>query len=153
MHFDDRHPEYRWFPWLIMFAFVGVTVTALAVNFSNPLTQISGYLLGLVTVDFGMATVATLAWLMGRLLWREDADPRYLAAAIGFAGLPVWGVLETVCITGLIPPFSESEACLLIPNLSWVAVLWLAAVPVASILIDFRTFLRTLPARPVKQRA
>ncbi len=125
-----------------MLAFVSVAAIAMGFNFGNPLAQVSGYLLALVCIDFGMAAVAVLAWIMGRQLWREDDDPRYLAAAIGFAGLPVWGVLQTVCVTFVIPELSLSEACFVIPGLSWLPVLWLVALPVGSIVVDFGLFLR-----------
>jgi hypothetical protein len=147
LHFDDRHPRLRWFPWIIALSFASVTMVALALNFTNPLTQVSGYLMGLVIVDFGMAAVAVLAWIIGRPLWREDADPRYLAAAIGFAGLPVWGVLQTLCITFILPPLSLSQVCVVAPDMAWVAVLWLAALPMGSILLDFVAFLRGANAR------
>ncbi len=150
-HFDERHPELKWFPWIIVFSFVGVSAVAIGFNFGNPLAQVSGYLLGLVSVDFGMTAVAVLAWIMGKPLWREDADPRYLAVAIGFAGLPVWGVLQTLCFTFLIPQFSLSVACVAIPQLSWLPILWLVALPVSSILVDFNSFLRNHPD-PAKGR-
>ncbi len=120
-----------------------VAAVALGFNFGNPLAQVSGYLLGLVSVDFGMTAVAVLAWYIGRKLWREDADPRYLATAIGFAGLPVWGVLQTFCITAIIPEWTLSEACVVVPNLEWVAILWLMVLPVGSIFVDFGIFLRS----------
>lgn len=126
-----------------MFAFVGVAAVALGFNFGNPLAQVSGYLLGLVSVDFGMTAVAVLAWIMGKPLWREDADPRYLAVAIGFAGLPVWGVLQTLCLTFLIPELSVSVACTAVPNLSWLPILWLVALPVGSLFLDFVVYLRS----------
>ncbi len=151
-HFDERHPELKWFPWIIVFAFVGVSALALGFNFGNPLAQVSGYLLGLVSVDFGMTAVAVLAWIIGKPLWREDTDPRYLATAIGFAGLPVWGVLQTLCFVYLIPEFSASVACIVIPNLSWVPLLWLVVLPVGSIFMDFGGYLRRNP-NPVKNRA
>ncbi|HEY7589193.1 MAG TPA: hypothetical protein VIB49_10680 [Thermoplasmata archaeon] len=141
-HFDGRHPRLRWFPYAILLSFVTVTGIALVFNFANPLEGISGYLLSLVLVDFGMAFVAVLAWILGRRLWAEDRDARYLAAAIGFAGLPVWGVLQTLCITFVIPELSLSEVCALAPDFSWLAALWLMAVPGTAILLDFRKHLR-----------
>ncbi len=125
-----------------MFAFVGVSVVAIGLNFGNPLARVSGYLLGLVIVDVGMTAVAVLSWIIGRKLWREDADPRYLAVAIGFAGLPVWGVLQTLCVSFMLPDLSLSQVCALVPELSWVPVLWLVLLPVGSLLVDFRLFLK-----------
>ncbi len=145
-HFDERHPELRWFPWLIAFSFVSVTAIALGFNFGNPLAQVSGYLLGLVMVDFGMTAVAVMAWIIGKPLWREDADPRYLATAIGFAGLPVWGVLDTICVVSVIPEFSQSVVCAVVPDLSWIAVLWLIILPVSAVLYDFLVYLRNARA-------
>ena len=150
-HFDQRHPSLRWFPWIIVISFVSVSAVALGFNFGNPLAQVSGYLLGLVIVDFGMTAVAVLAWIIGRPLWREDADPRYLATAIGFAGLPVWGVFQTLCVTFVIPELSLSEACVVVPNLSWIAILWLVALPVGATLADFLGYLRAAK-RPPKER-
>ncbi len=120
-----------------------MTAIALGFTFGNPLAQVSGYLLGLVMVDFGMTAVAVLAWMIGKPLWREVADPRYLAIAIGFAGLPVWGVLDTVCVVSIIPEFSRSVVCAVTPDLSWVPVLWLLALPVASVFYDFLVYLRS----------
>jgi hypothetical protein len=141
MRFDERHARFRWFPWAIALCFILVSGVALTFNFGNPLVGLSGYLLGLVVVDVGFAAIVVLAWLMGRRLWREDQDPRYLAASIGFAGLPIWTGVQTVCITYVFPALSLSDACLLMPSLAWVAVLWLLALPVAGVFADFYAFL------------
>lgn len=143
MAFDQRHPNLQWLPNVIAILFVGVTGTALAWNFVSPTAGLSGYLLGLVTVDFGMAAVAVLAWMIGRKLWREDHDPRYLAAAIGFAGLPVWGVFETLCVSYLIPALSFSLACTYSTDYAYGAVAWLIGVPLGSVLWDFWGYLET----------
>ena len=151
--FDERHPDLKWFPWIIVFAFVGVSALVVGFNFGNPLAKVSGYLLGLVCVDFGMTAVAVLAWIIGRPLWREDADPRYLATAIGFAGLPVWGVLQTLCLVFIIPELSLSVACVVIPNLSWLPILWLIVLPVGSMAMDFLGYLRKNPNLVKSRRA
>ncbi len=126
---------------VIAIGFVAVTGIALAVNFMNPAAGLGGVLLSLVSIDFGMAAVAVMAWILGRKLWREQHDPRYLGAAIGFASLPVWGVLDSLCVSFVIPAFSFNGVCTLIPGLSWIAVLVLIVVPLSTILMDFRWYL------------
>ena len=143
MEFDRRHPNLQWLPNVIAILFLGVTGTALAMNFVSPTAGLSGYLLGLVTVDFGMVAVAVMAWIIGRKLWREDHDPRYLAAAIGFAGLPVWGVFETVCVSYMIPALSLSLACTFSTDYAYIAIAWLILVPLGSVLWDFWVYLET----------
>ena len=141
LDFDDRHPDLRWFPTIIALAFVTVTGVAVGLNYMRPGSGLGGYLQSLVAIDFGMAAVAALSWILGRALWREDHDHRYLWAAIGFAALPVWGVLETLCVTFMIPAFSTHEACMIIPDSSWIAILVLFVVPFVAVLVDFRGYL------------
>jgi hypothetical protein len=139
--FDGRHPQLRWFPTFIAISFVAVTGVALGVNYMRPGAGLGGFLLSLVTIDFGMAAVAVLSWILGRKLWREEHDPRYLAAAIGFAALPVWGVLDSLCISFVMPALSLNDVCTAIPGAAWLAILVLIVVPLAAILIDFRWYL------------
>lgn len=138
--FDDRHPRLRWFPMIIAFAFVAVTGVALGLSSITPGAGLGGFLQSLVTIDFGMAAVALLSWILGRKRWREEHDPRYLGAAIGFAALPVWGVLDALCLSFIIPAWSLNDACGTIPGLSWLAVLILVVVPVSAVVMDFRRY-------------
>jgi len=139
-HFDLRHPRLRWMPALIAFTFVGTTATAIVLNGAVLSRGIDTYLLGLMVVDGGMVAVEVMAWLIGRKLWREDHDPRYVGVVVGFASLPVWGSVEAFCVSRLIPSFSSSDVCAASSGLSWAAVLWLIAIPTLVVLFDFRRF-------------
>jgi hypothetical protein len=140
MAFDERHPRLRWFPIVIAFAFVAVTGVALGLSSIKQGAGLGGFLQGLVTIDFGMAAVASLSWIVGRKRWREEHDPRYLGAAIGFAALPVWGVLDALCLSFIIPAWSLNDACVPIPELSWLAILVLVVVPISAVVMDFRSY-------------
>ena len=139
--FDLRHPRLRWMPALIAFTFVGATATGIVLNAASISPGIDNYLFGLVVIDCGMVGVEVMAWLIGRKLWREDRDIRYIGVVVGFASLPVWGSVEAVCVSYLIPGFSQSDVCQVSSGLSWVAVAWLIAVPLLLALFDFRWFL------------
>ena len=139
--FDLRHPRLRWMPLLIAFTFVATTATGIVLNTASVSPGINHYLLGLVAVSCGMVAVEVMAGLIGRKLWREDRDLRYIGVVVGFASLPVWGSIEATCVSYLIPDFSRSGVCRASPGLSWVAVAWLIAIPLLLALVDFRWFL------------
>ena len=145
--FDLRHPRLRWLPVLIAFTFVGSTSAAIVLNGAALTPGVNRYLIGLLVVDCGMVAVEVMAWLIGRKLWREDRDFRYVGVVVGFASLPVWGSVEATCVSHLIPTFTGSTVCSVSSGLSWLAVLWLITIPSLVVLNDFRRFLNGLPSR------
>ncbi|HEX9341065.1 MAG TPA: hypothetical protein VF992_07855 [Thermoplasmata archaeon] len=135
-------------PVLIAFTFVGTTATAIVLNGASLSRGLKTYLLGLLVVDGGMVAVEVMAWLIGRKLWREDRDFRYVGIVVGFASLPVWGSVEALCVSWMIPVLSESNVCAVSGGLSWAAFVWLVTIPNLAVLLDFRRFLARGAERP-----
>ena len=106
----------------------------------EPTAKVYGYATSLVVIDVGMVFIAALFVIAGRPLWREERDSTYLALALGFSGIPVWGLLEVFCLNGvlfsLIPTLCDVR-----PGASWLLGLWFVAVPAVSVLLSFRRFL------------
>lgn len=138
--FYDRHAELRPLPYLIPGALVVVLSLSVAVAFANPSAKLYGYAVSLVVIDLGMVMIAAFFVIAGRPMWREDRDSTYLALAIGFAGIPVWGLFEILCLGGIfaatIPTLCDAR-----PITGWMAGLWFVTVPAVSFLLEFRRFL------------
>jgi len=88
-----------------------------------------------------MVFIAALFVIAGRPLWKEERDSTYLALALGFSGIPVWGLLEVFCLNpvlfSLFPSLCDAR-----PGAVWVLALWFVAVPAASIVLEFWRFVR-----------
>ncbi len=145
--FYDRHERLRPIPYLVVGALVIVLSLSVAVAFANPSAKLYGYAVSLVVVDLGMVGIAALFVIAGRPLWREDRDSMYLALAIGFAGIPVWGLLEILCLGGIfattIPTLCDAR-----PAVGWIAGLWFVTVPSVSFLLGLRRFVLRVRQRP-----
>jgi len=141
MDFYDRHPRLGTVPYLIIGTLVLVLALSTGLSFANPSAKVYGYAVSLVIIDVGMVFIAGLFVLAGRSLWREDRDSTYLALALGFSGIPVWGLLEAVCLNGtvftLLPTLCNAR-----PSAGWLLGVWFLAVPTVSIVLGFRRFLR-----------
>jgi len=138
--FYDRHEGLRPIPYLIQGALVVALSLSVTVAFSNPSAKLYGYAASLVVIDLGMVAIAALFVIAGRPMWQEDRDSTYLALAIGFAGIPVWGLLEILCLGGALAT-SIPMLCDARPITGWIAGLWFATVPGVSFLLGFRRFL------------
>ena len=140
--FFDRHPRLSPIPYMIIATLVGVLALSGGLSFANPSAKVYGYAISLVLIDVGMVFIAALFVVAGRPLWREDRDSTYLALALAFSGIPVWGLLEVFCLNGvlfsLIPSLCDAR-----PGAGWVLALWFIAVPASSILLGFWRFLRS----------
>src|SRR5207237_1974047 len=139
--FCERHPRLSPIPYMIIATLVGVLALSGGLSFANPSAKVYGYAISLVLIDVGMVFIAALFVVAGRPLWREDRDSTYLALALGFSGIPVWGLLEVFCLNpvlfSLFPSLCDAR-----PGAVWVLVLWFVAVPAASILLEFWCFVR-----------
>ena len=138
--FDQRHPRLRWFPAIIAITMVATTGIALVLSAAVLSPGMNTYLFALVVADAGMVAIESMAVLIGRRLWKEDRDARYLGIAVGFAALPVWGGLEALCVSYLIPALSLHAVCLSTAGFLGFAFSWLIGVPVAVTLVDFRHY-------------
>src|SRR5207253_1395031 len=83
-----------------------------------PSAKVYGYALSLVVIDVGMVFIAVLFVIAGRPLWREDHDATYLALALGFSGIPVWGFFEIFCLNGVLFVLFPS-ICDARPSVGW----------------------------------
>lgn len=138
--FDLRHARLRWFPALIAFTMVGTTGLALVLNAAALSPGVNTYLLALLVADTGMAFVEGMAVLIGRRLWKEDRDARYLGVAVGFAAMPAWGGLEALCVSYFIPALSTHAVCKATGGVLVFAFVWLIGVPVLVTLLDYRAY-------------
>ena len=139
--FFERHPKLSPIPYLIIATFVSLLALSGVLTFANPSAKVYGYAISLVLIDVGMVFIAALFVIAGRPLWKEERDSTYLALALGFSGIPVWGLLEVFCLNPVL--FSVFPSlCDARPGAVWVLVLWFVAVPAASILLEFWRFVR-----------
>jgi hypothetical protein len=140
LEFYDRHARLRPIPFLIIGTLACVLALSSGVSFANPSAKVYGYTAGLVVIDVGMVFIAALFVTAGRPLWREDRDPTYLALALAFSGIPVWGLLEVVCLHGMLLALIPG-VCDVRPSAGWLVALWFVSLPGVSILLEFRKFL------------
>jgi len=138
--FDLRHARLRWSPVLIAIAMVGTTGLALVLNAAVLSPGVNTYLLALLVADTGMALVEGMAVLIGRRLWKEDRDARYLGIAVGFAAMPAWGGLEALCVSYFVPALSTHAVCQATGGVLVFAFAWLIGVPVLVTLLDYRGY-------------
>jgi hypothetical protein len=139
--FYDRHVKLRPVPFLIVGALVAVLSLSITLAFVNPSAKMYGYAASLVVIDAGMVLIAVLFVLAGRPLWKEDRESTYLALAIAFAAIPVWGLLEILCVNGILMA-SIPDFCNFRSTAGWILVTWFVAVPIVSTLREFRRFIR-----------
>jgi len=149
LDFYERHPKLEIVPYLIIGTLVLVLALSGGLAFANPSAKVYGYALSLVVIDVGMVFIAVLFVIAGRPLWREDHDATYLAMALGFSGIPVWGFFEIFCLNGVLFVLFPS-ICDARPSVGWVAFVWFVAVPAVSILFDFRRYLLDRSKHPAK---
>ena len=126
---------------MIIATFVSLLALSGVLTFANPSAKVYGYAISLVLIDVGMVFIAALFVIAGRPLWKEERDSTYLALALGFSGIPVWGLLEVFCLNpvlfSLFPSLCDAR-----PGAVWVLALWFVAVPAASIVLEFWRFVR-----------
>src|SRR6266571_2615005 len=149
LDFYERHPKLEIVPYLIIGTLVLVLALSGGLAVANPAAKVYGYALSLVVVDVGMVFIAILFVIAGRPLWREDHDSTYLALALGFSGIPVWGFFEIFCLNGVLFVLFPS-ICDARPSAGWIAFVWFVVVPVVSILLDFRRYLLDRSRRSAK---
>jgi len=134
--FAERHTRLRWVPTLTSLILVGSFALAIVQTFANPAATLAGYAMSLVLVDAGITVCAGLFATAGRLAWKEDRDASYLSLAIGFGAIPVWGLVEVLCVNDTLGSLGESTVCAWSPIAFWFLGAWLFLVPTTVAVLD-----------------